>query len=120
MIAALVQNWYLVVAIGYVGWKGLPTALRVHGPPMVKETMTTFFNNGGGDQLRRIVREENMEQSRAHHEATSRIVAEAIRAHEAVEAAERQKAFLIFEREITDRYSIGRRTAAVRRRKADK
>jgi hypothetical protein len=117
MIAAVVQNWYLVVAIGWLGWKGLPWALKVHGPPMVKETMVAFFANGGGDRIRAIVKEENVDQSRTNHEATARIVAEAIRAHEAVEAAERNRSFLAFEKEITDRYSMERRPP---RRKADR
>lgn len=119
-INSAVANWYLVVFIGWLGWKGLPWALRVHGheaftSPKGQEAMhknlTAYFNNGGGEKVRDIVRTENAMQSAIHKDEINT----AIRAHEQVEAAKLKDALDDFRADITDEFDLHSPPAPPRR-----
>jgi hypothetical protein len=97
VVNALLDHWALLVGMAVITKWGFPWAIKA------------VLLNGGGDTIRKIVKEENAAQSAAHAETTHTIVTNAIRNHEIVEEASRRKAFLDFEHEITDRYSLTRR-----------
>ena len=110
-IKALVANWPLVAALGWLGWKGFPWALRVHGheafssekgQAAMKENMTNFFNNGGGEKVRQIVQSENAMQSAVHKDE----VRSAIKEHEMMEARKLDEAFDDFKNEITGEFDL--------------
>jgi hypothetical protein len=110
-IKALVANWPLVAIIGWLGWKGFPWALRVHGHEAfssekgqvaMKENMTNFFNNGGGEKVRDIVRTENAMQSALHKDE----IRSAIKEHEQVERARLDEQLDNFRQEITGEFDL--------------
>jgi hypothetical protein len=74
-------------------------------PASIKATLS----NGGGDIIRGIVRAENDRQSQSHRDEMSRIVTEAIRAHEAIEEARVAKALAEFKNEITGEFALKKR-----------
>lgn len=78
------------------------TVLDERFPQAIKSTLS----NGGGEIIRKIIKEENELQSKLHRDETSRIVQEAIRAHEVIEQAKLQEAMSEFRAEITDRYRL--------------
>ena len=91
---AAVDHWPLVLFLAAAGWKGLPLVLRA------------FFNNGGGDQIRALVRAENAEQTKLHNEATARSIAEAIAQHQKEEQANLEEALSSLRMEITGEYPL--------------
>jgi hypothetical protein len=115
IVNAFIDHVWLLVGLAVTLWKGFPWVLRVHGPAMVKETMTNYFNNGGGDKIRTIVRDENAMQTELHKNETRAIVQTAIQRHEEVEETRFRNALDEFEQEITDKYDL--RPAPQRRRR---
>ena len=122
-INALATDWILVAAIGFLGWKGLPWALRVHGHEAfssekgqraMRENITNFFNNGGGEKVRGIVQSENALQTELHKNEITKIVQHAIAQHEDVEKTRLQVRLEEFRDEITGEFELQR---APRRRK---
>jgi hypothetical protein len=123
-VKALIANWPMVAALGWLGWKGFPWALRVHGHEAfssekgqvaMKENMTNFFNNGGGEKVRDIIRTENAMQSALHKDE----IRSAIKEHEEVERARFNERLDEFRQEITGEFDLPRqpppRRAARRR-----
>lgn len=98
MVNALVDHWPLVAGLAVIARWGFPWALKAHGPPMVKETMTNFFNNGGGDKVRDIVRAENAIQSAIHKDE----IRSAIKDHETVEEQRFKDRIATFRDEFRD------------------
>jgi hypothetical protein len=74
-------------------------------PSSIKQTL----KNGGGEIIRAIVRTENEIQTRLHQEETRKIVDQAIKAHEQVEATRLEQTLAEFRAEITDSYKLPRR-----------
>lgn len=110
-VNALVANWPLVAIIGWLGWKGFPWALRVHGheaftsekgQEAMHKNLTAYFNNGGGEKVRQIVQSENAMQSAIHKNEIN----SAIKSHEEVEAAKLQTALDEFRADITDEFDL--------------
>jgi hypothetical protein len=97
LVQAAIQHWPVVAAIGAAGYWLFPK--------MLKQTLT----NGGGEIIRKIIKEENLEQSKAHTDETSRIVSQAIQQHEVVEQQKLQLAIQGFRNEITDQYRLAKR-----------
>lgn len=118
-VKSAIANWPLVAIIGFLGWKGFPWALRVHGHEAfssekgrsaMRENMTAYFNNGGGEKVRDIIRTENTMQSAIHKDE----IRSAIKDHEEVEARRFQARLDEFKAEITDEYDL---RPVVRRKK---
>lgn len=128
MVNALVDHWALVAALAIIAKWGFPWALKEHGTKMVvnalgseegaakiKEVLTNHFNNGGGDRIRSIVRDENAMQTELHKNETTKIVEGQLRRHEEDEERRFRGALEEFESEITDRYDLSRRPNRPRR-----
>lgn len=99
---AAIDHWPLVLFGAVAGWKGLPFLLRHHMPLVLK----SFFENGGGIQLKALVREENEAQTRLHNEATAKMVAEAIAKHQVEEQKNLEDALSDLRMEITGEYPL--------------
>jgi hypothetical protein len=115
IVNSFVDHLWLLVGLALVLWKGFPWVLRAHGPAMVKETITNYFNNGGGEKMKEIVRSENAMQTELHKNETRTIVQGAIQRHEEVEEVRFRGILEEFEEEITDKYDL--RPAPQRRRR---
>lgn len=90
----------LLVFLGVAGWKGLPLVLR------------SFFNNGGGIQIRALVAAENAAQTKLHNEATAKLVSEEIAKHRLEEQSDLEDRLATLRMEITGEYPLLPRTPA--------
>lgn len=99
MVNAAIDHWPLVAALAISLWWAFPKMLR------------NTLSNGGGDIIRSIVRGENEHQTKGNEEKFTRIVRDAITAHEAVEANRLAMSLNAFRQEITERYELPRRRA---------
>jgi hypothetical protein len=68
IVNSLVEHWPLVVGLGIAVWKGVPWAIKAFVPA----TLKAYFSNGGGEQVRAIIKSENESQSKYHKEELDR------------------------------------------------
>jgi uncharacterized membrane protein YheB (UPF0754 family) len=93
-IESSIQHFPLIVAFAAGLWWGFPH--------LFKKTLA----NGGGELIRKIVQTENAIQSELHRSETQKVVEQAIKQHEQVEAAREVAAHRQLVDDLTDRYDL--------------
>jgi hypothetical protein len=76
VINSFIEHWPMLFGLGVIAKYATPWAIKTTVPPMVKVALVDYFNNGGGDKMRSMMKEENEKQSVVHKDNLDRRIRE--------------------------------------------
>lgn len=111
-VKQIYEHWVMLAALAVAARYGMPWGMKLffspggQGEKIFQTQMHAFYNNGGGDKVRAIVKSENEAQSAHNREAISAMMKQALDVHTLQEREEVRRALQDFRGEITDKYAL--------------